>query len=491
MSSELRDGIEALSNLKGVDPDEIFHAIEHALAVATKKANNINWAVRVALDEDTNDYKTFRQWLVVEEVENPLSEITLAAAKECESDIELGGYIEDPIESISGRIAAQTAKQVIMQKVREAERARVVEDYQPRVGELISGLVKDVSNRGIILDLGNNIEGFIPRSEMIPRESMRKSDRIRGYLFEVRSEPKGPQLFISRTRPDLLVELFKIEVPEIGEEIIEIKAAAREPGSRAKIAVKTNDGRIDPIGPCVGMRGARVQAVSNELAGERVDIVLWDDNPAQLVLNAMSPAEVLSILVDEDTNTMDVVVNEEQLAQAIGRLGQNIRLVSQLTGWTLNVLTEDAAQNKAQEEGVAAKKLFTDELGVDEEVAQVLVDEGFTNINEVAYVPEEELLSIDGFDEEVVAALRKRAQDVLLAQAFASSANTVEINPDLYEVEGMTEELASTLAGKGIGNRENLAEQSVDEIVELIDIDEESAGKLIMAARAHWFADSK
>lgn len=491
MNKEILLVAEAVSNEKDVNKELIFEAIEAALAMATKKRYGADTDVRVAINRKTGDYETYRRWLVVaddEPIEFPESQLTLTEAKQRKSNIKLGDFLEEPLASVEfGRIAAQTAKQVIVQKVREAERAKIVEAYQSRVGELFTGVVKKVSREGIILDLAVNIEAIIPREEMIPREEVRTNDRLRGYLYEVKAQPRGPQLFVSRTHPQMLVELFRIEVPEIGEELIEIKSVARDPGSRAKIAVKTNDGRIDPIGACVGMRGARVQAVSSELCGERIDIVLWDDNPAQLVINAMAPAEVASIVMDEDTHAMDVAVLEEQLSQAIGRNGQNVRLASLLTGWTINVMTEADAAKKSATESENVQSLFVEQLGVDEEIAQILVREGFTTLEEIAYVPQDEMLQIDEFDEDIVEALRNRAKDVLLTQALVTEESSAEPAADLLALEGMSEELARMLAKHGVATREELAEQSIDELLEFTDLDRDKAGQLIMKARAHWF----
>jgi N utilization substance protein A len=488
--------VEAVSNEKEVERRVIFEAIEVAIATATKKRHGSDVDIRVAIDRETGDYDTFRRWLVVEPeegiLENPLAEISLEAAQIDEPEIKAGDYVEEQIESIAfGRIAAQTAKQVIVQKVREAERAKVLEAFESRVGELITGVVKKSSRDSIILDLGNNAEAIIPKDEMMSRETVRAGDRVRGLLYSINPEVRGPQLFVSRAKPEMLVELFRIEVPEISEEVIEIKGAARDPGSRAKIAVKTNDKRIDPVGACVGMRGSRVQAVSGELGGERIDIVLFDDNPAQFVINAMAPAEVASIIVEEDKNTMDIAVAEDQLAQAIGRNGQNVRLASQLTGWTLNVMTLEDAENKSKEESQSLVELFIKELDVDEELAEVLAQEGFTTIEEVAYVPQSEMLEIEGFDEDLIEALKERAKDVILTKAIASEEKLEGNEPaeDLLNMEGMERHLAFVLASKGIVTMEDLAEQSVDELIEIDEIDEEKAAKLIMTAREPWFAE--
>jgi transcription termination/antitermination protein NusA len=495
MNRDILDMVGLLSNQRGVDKEIIFEAIEAALAAVTAKRYDEEVAIRVAIDRESGDYETFRCWEVMEdsdeELELPAQQIYLKDAKEVDPDLSVGDVIEENVESEKfGRISAQQAKQVIVQKVREAERKKIAEQYQNRVGELLIGVVKKVVREFIILDMGENAEALLMREEMIPRESFRVNDRIRVLLHEVREDRRGPQLMVSRVRPEFLIELFKIEVPEIGEEVIQIMGAARDPGSRAKIAVKTNDGRIDPIGACVGMRGSRVQAVSNELGGERIDIVLWDDNPAQLVINAMAPAEVASIVVDEDSKSMDIAVSEEQLSQAIGRNGQNVRLASELTGWTLNIMTESDADIKHETEAKEMKELFKEKLDVDEDIAEVLATEGFTSIEEIAYVPLTELAAIEGFDEEIAEELQQRASDVLLTQEIASvEERNVEPAQDLIELEGMTPELAQQLANNGVVTRDDLAEQSVDDLSDIVEIDSELAAKLIMAARAFWFKD--
>jgi len=493
MNKEILYVVDAVSNEKAVEKEIIFEAIEAALATASRKKQGKDVEVRVSIDRETGAYDTFRRWEVAEELEEgglefPLKQITLEAAQIDDPEIELGGYVEEEIESVEfGRIAAQTAKQVIVQKVREAERARVVEAFQDRVGELIMGTVKRVERGNIYLDLGDNVEGFIPREDVIPREAVRPGDRLRGYLKEVRSEARGPQLFISRTAPEFLVELFKLEVPEVGQDLIEIISGARDPGSRAKIAVKSNDPRMDPVGACVGMRGSRVQSVSNELAGERVDIILWDDNPAQFVINAMSPAEVLSIVVDEDAHSMDVAVEDEKLSQAIGKGGQNIRMASQLTGWNLNIMSTEDMEEKSETEGKVLVELFMEQLDVDEDVATILAAEGFSSIEEVAYVPESEFLSIEEFDEDIVEELRGRARDALLMKAISQEESVDEPQKDLLEMDGMNNELANKLATKGVCSMEDLAELAIDELQEIEEMSEESASALIMTARAPWF----
>ena len=495
MNKDILYVADAVSNEKGVDKEIIFEAIEAALATATRKKNGRDIDVRVDIDRETGDYETFRRWLVVEDIgeglENPLTEVTLEAAQIDEPDIQLGDYVEEQIESVEfGRIAAQTAKQVIVQKVREAERARVIEAFQGREGELVMGTVKRVERGNVYLDLGDNVEAFIPREEMIPKEAVRTGDRIRGYLREVRAETRGPQLFVSRTAPEFLVELFKLEVPEVDQGLLNILGGARDPGSRAKISVQSLDPRLDPVGACVGMRGSRVQSVSNELAGERVDIILFDENPAQFVINAMSPAEVTSIVVDEDTHTMNIAVEEDKLAMAIGRGGQNVRLASELTGWELNVMTEKEAEERSDEENQRLLAEFKEKLDVDDEVAGILVAEGFSTIEEVAYVPEAELDSIDEFDADIVSELRNRARDYLLTQAIMQEEVLEARQPaeDLLQMEGMDEETALRLAAKGICTMEDLADQSVDELMEVEDMDEERASALIMKAREPWFA---
>ncbi|CAN7245255.1 transcription termination factor NusA [Pseudomonas sp. LjRoot71] len=492
MSKEVLLVVESVSNEKGVPAGVIFEALELALATATKKRFEDEVELRVVINRQTGSYETFRCWTVVEEsdFDDPAHQVTTDMPRAVEANAKVGDVLEEKIESIEfGRIAAQTAKQVIVQKVREAERAQVVEAYRERLGEIISGTVKKVTRDSVIVDLGNNAEAMLAREDIISRETFRVGVRLRALLKEIRTENRGPQLILSRTAPEMLIELFRIEVPEIAEELIEVMGASRDPGSRAKLAVRSKDKRIDPQGACIGMRGSRVQAVSGELAGERVDIVLWDDNPAQFVINAMSPAEVAAIIVDEDAHAMDIAVGADNLAQAIGRGGQNVRLASQLTGWTLNVMTEADIQAKQQAETGDILQRFIDELEVDEELAQVLVEEGFTSLEEIAYVPMEEMLSIDGFDEDIVNELRARAKDRLLTKAIANEEKLADAHPaeDLLSLEGMDKALAHELAVRGVINREDLAEQSIDDLLDIDGIDAERAGKLIMAARAHWF----
>ncbi|GAB4391684.1 MAG: transcription termination factor NusA [Gammaproteobacteria bacterium] len=523
MNKEILLVAETVSNEKGVDKDVIFRAIEVAIEMATRKHYNSEWGIRVAIDPKTGDYNTYRCWEVLSDnaaivdpetgrvefkdsddtddsdddeeleiLEFPARQMTLSDALKKDPNAQVGGYVEEPLESIEfGRIGAQLAKQVIVREVRAAERNKIAEKYQQQVGEIVNGSVKKVNREGVILDLGDNAEALLTRDQMLPRESFRINDRVRCYLYEVRRDAKGPQLMVSRTCPEMLIELFKIEVPEVSEEVIEIKRAARDPGSRSKIAVKTNDGRIDPIGACVGMRGARVQAVSGEFDGERVDIVLWDDNPAQLVINAMAPAEVVSIVMDEDKHAMDVAVPESQLSQAIGRNGQNVRLAAELTGWVLNVMSSEDAQAKNQEETQDTIQLFIKELDVDEDIATLLVQEGFTNLEEIAYIPVSEMLEIEEFDQDIVIELQNRAKDALLTKAIAQEEKLDQVKPaqDLLELEGMERAIAYGLAKRGIITREDLAELSIDDLLEIETVDEEKAAKLIMTAREPWFSE--
>ncbi|MDX1303279.1 transcription termination factor NusA [Photobacterium sp.] len=493
MNKEILAVVEAVSNEKAVPRERIFEALEIALATATKKKSEAEIDVRVAIDRKTGSFETFRRWKAVEEVTQPTLEITLEAAQFDDETVELGDYVEDEIESVTfDRITTQTAKQVIVQKVREAERAQVVEQFMDNEGELITGIVKKVNRDAIIIDLGNNAEAVIQRDDQLPRENFRPGDRIRGLLYSVRPEARGFQLFMTRSKAEMLTELFRIEVPEIGEELIELMGAARDPGSRAKIAVKTNDKRIDPVGACVGMRGARVQAVSSELGGERIDIVLWDENSAQYVINAMAPAEVSSIIVDEDNHTMDIAVEKDNLAQAIGRNGQNIRLASQLTGWELNVMTVEDLQKKHQEEAQGSIEVFTKHLDIDEDFAAVLVEEGFTTLEEIAYVPVSELKAVEGLDEEAINELRNRAKEALTTLALAQEEMFEGVEPadDLLGLDGLERDMAFKLAAKSICTLEDLADQGTDDLLDIEGMNEARAGELIMAARnICWFSD--
>lgn len=491
---------EVFSNEKDIDKEIVFEAMESALEAATIKRHTNQIKVRVIIDRKTGDYLTYRQWDVVDvnpeidgDVEFPASQILLEAARMDEPNIQIGDVIQEEIESVDfGRIAAQTAKQVIIHKIREAERRKIVEAYQSRVGELITGIVKRIEKGNVFLDLGGHVEAFIAKEDMIPREAIRNGDRIRGYLKDVRSEARGPQLFISRTAPELLIALFRLEVPEVNEGLISIMGAARDPGSRAKIAVKSNDPRLDPVGACVGMRGSRVQSVTNELAGERVDIILWNPSEAQFVINAMAPAEIQSIVVDEDKHSMDLAVSSDNLSQAIGRGGQNVRLATHLTGWELNVLDATKAEEKSEAEGAKIKQLFVEQLDVDDDIAMILVDEGFNTVEEIAYVPLSEMLAIEGFDENLVNELRSRAKDALLIKAIAAEETIESAEPadDLLAMDGMDKDLAYEMAGLGIITMEDLAEQSVDDLLGFTGMTESRAGQLIMKAREPWFAET-
>ena len=494
MSKELLLVVDAVAAEKGVPESVILEAIEAALASAAKKRYaEQDVLVRVQIDPKDGSYETFRRWEVVADdvvMESPDRQVRLMDAVDESEDAEVGDYIEEQIENPDfGRIAAQAAKQVIVQRVREAERAQVVDAWKDRVGELVTGVVKRVERGSIYVDLGGNAEAIIAKDKGIPRDVLRTGDRVRGYLFDVRSEPRGPQLFISRAAPEFMMELFKLEVPEVGQGLVSIMACARDPGDRAKIAVLAHDNRTDPIGACIGMRGSRVQAVTNELNGERVDIILWSDNPAQYVINAMAPAEVQSIIVDEDKHSMDLAVAEDKLAQAIGRGGQNVRLASRLTGWQLNVMTADQVQAKSEAEQAASRQLFIDKLEVDEEIAGILVSEGFNSVEEIAYVPVGELLAVEGFDEDIVEELRSRARDALLNDALAVEEGLEEHQPaeDLLSLDGMDEATAYALAERGIRTREDLAEAATDEIEDVEGMDGERAAALIMEARKHWF----
>ncbi len=500
MNKEILAVVEAVSNEKSLPREKIFDALETALATATKKKYEQEIEVRVSIDRKTGHFDTFRRWLAVDFVSLPTREITLEAAQFDDPLVRLGDYVEDQIESVPfDRITTQTAKQVIVQKMREAERAMVVEQFRQYQGGIVTGVVKKVNRDSIALDLGSNAEAIISRENMLPRENFRQGDRVRGILYDIQPEARGAQLFVSRSCPEMLIELFRIEVPEIGEELIEVKAAARDPGSRAKIAVKTNDKRIDPIGACVGMRGARVQAVSSELGGERIDIVLWDDNPAQFVINAMAPADVASIIVDEDKCVMDIAVEVSNFAQAIGRNGQNVRLASQLLKkhrdddkWELNIMTADDLEAKHRAEAYAAIEIFKKYLDVSEDLATVLVEEGFSTLEELAWVPIRELLQIDGFDKDTIERLRERAKAALTTIALAQEESIGEQKPaeELLNLPGLERDMAFKLACRGVCTLEDLAEQSIDDLEDIEGLSDEQAGELIMAARnICWFGD--
>ena len=497
MSKEILLAAEAVSNERLLPREKIFEALESAIALSTKKKHEQEIDVRVVIDRKTGEFITFRRWLVVENVAYPTKEITLEAAQFENPEVQLGDYVEDQIESIAfDRITMQTARQVISTKIREAERNKVVEQFTAKEGQLIVATVKKVNRENIILEVngeeGSKAEAVILREDMLPRENFRPGDRVRGVLYKVDPASKGSQLFVTRAKPIMLEELFRLEVPEIGEELIEIRGASRDPGSRAKIAVKSNDKRIDPVGACVGMRGARVQAITNELGGERVDIVLWDDNPAQYVINAMAPADVSSIVVDEDNHSMDIAVEEANLAQAIGRNGQNVRLATQLTGWTLNVMTTQELEQKHQAEDNKILDLFMTALEIDEEFAQILIDEGFTNLEELAYVSMSDLTAIDGLeDEDLAEELQTRAKNAITAAALAEekALEAAHIEDNLLNLEGMERHIAFKLAQKQITTLEELAEQGVDDLADIEELSTEKAAELIMAARnICWFS---
>ena len=490
MSREILLLVDALAREKNVDKNIVFGALELALASATKKRFNEDVDVRAAVDRTTGDFSFFRRWQVVDEAEfeAPSRQYLLREAREQNPESQIGDYVEEPLGGLEvGRIGAQTAKQVILQKIRDAEREQILNDFLTRKEHLVTGMIKRMERGSAIIESGR-LEAVLPREQMIPKENLRVGDRVRAYIWKIDRVSRGPQLILSRTVPEFLVKLFELEVPELEDGLLEIKAAARDPGSRAKIAVKSNDPRIDPIGTCVGMRGSRVQAVTSELAGERVDIVLWNPDPAQFVINALAPAEVSSIVVDEEKHSMDIVVEEENLAQAIGRTGQNVRLAGDLTGWELNIMTPDESHKKTEEETTRVRSLFVDALDVDEEVAGILVQEGFATLEEVAYVPLNEMLEIEAFDEATVNELRSRARNALLTQAIAGEEKVEHDIEDLLKVEGMDNDTARLLASKGVSTQEELADYASDDLVELAGLDAERAKELIMAARAPWFA---
>jgi len=491
MSREILQLVDALAREKNVNRDVVFGALELALASATKKRFAEDVDVRVAIDRDTGDYQAFRRWRVLPDDAPDWINAQMLSVEEAQDrkpDAKLDDVIEEPIQNVPfGRIGAQTAKQVILQRIRDAEREQILNDFLSRGDELVTGTVKRMERGSAIVESGR-LEALLPREQMIPKENLRVGDRVRAWVMKIERGVRGPQLILSRTAPQFIMKLFELEVPEIEERLLEIKSAARDPGIRAKIAVFTSDRRIDPIGTCVGMRGSRVQAVTQELAGERVDIVLWSADPAQFVIGALAPAEVSSILVDEEKHAMDVVVDQENLAIAIGRGGQNVHLASELTGWTINLMTEEESSKKQQEEGARLKNLFMEKLDVDEEVAAILIEEGFATLEEVAYVPINEMMEIDAFDQNIVNELRSRARNALLVQAIASEESLDGVDPELLRLEGMDSQLAAKLAKGGIKARDELADLAVDELAELTGLDEERAKKLIMAARAHWFA---
>jgi N utilization substance protein A len=497
MSREILLLVDALAREKSVPRETVFIALELALASATKRKFTDKFLqeesdVRVEIDRQTGEYQGYRQWTIVpdEDHEEPARQIAISDAADHGENLQLGDVIEEPLEAVDfGRIGAQAAKQVILQKIREAEREQILSDFLERDEKLVTGTIKRIERGDVVVESGR-IEGKIRRDHVIPKENLRVGDRVRAYLLNIDRTQKGPQVMLSRVAPEFIVALFELEVPEIEEGIIEIKAAARDPGLRAKIAVKSNDPRVDPIGTCVGMRGSRVQAVTGELAGERVDIILWSPDPAQFVINALAPAEVSSIIVDEERHAMDVVVDEEQLAQAIGRLGQNVRLASELTGWQLNIMTEQAASEKRESEHGNIKSLFMEKLDVDEEVAQILIDEGFSNLEEVAYVPLNEMLEIESFDEDTVNELRRRARDAIVTEEIKSEESIESAAEDLLNMDGMDADTAHALAAKGIRTMDNLADLDIEELTEMTGMDAERAKGLIMTARAPWFKEA-
>jgi N utilization substance protein A len=490
MSREVLMLADALAREKNVERDIVFEALEMALASASKKRFDEDVDIRVAIDRDTGEYETYRRWLVVPDeagLQEPDKEILSFEAKEQISDIEIGDFIEEQVESVAfGRIGAQTAKQVILQRIRDAEREQILNDYLERGENVMTGTVKRADKNGLIIESGR-VEALLRRDQMIPKENLRSGDRVRGFILKVDREARGPQIELSRTAPDFLIKLFENEVPEMDQGLLEIKGAARDPGIRAKIAVVAHDKRIDPIGTCVGVRGTRVTAVRNEVAGEAVDIVLWSEDPAQFVIGALAPAQVQSIMVDEEKHAMDVVVDEENLAIAIGRSGQNVRLASELTGWHINIMTPEESAQKTEEESEKVRALFMDKLDVDQEVADILIEEGFNSLEEVAYVPLSEMLEIDAFDEDTVNELRTRARDSLLTMELAKEERVEEVSQDLRSLEGMTTNLVAKLAEGNVHTRDDLAELAVDELVDATGISEEDAKALIMKARAHWF----
>ncbi|MCM8599970.1 MAG: transcription termination factor NusA [Candidatus Accumulibacter sp.] len=489
MSREILLLVDVLAREKNVTRDIVFGALELALASATKKRIHDDANVRVAVDRESGDFETFRRWEVVadEDFLDEQQQVPLSEAQTQDADVEVGDYLEEALEPIDfGRIGAQAAKQVILQKIRDAEREQVLSDFLARKEHLVTGTIKRMERGNAIVETGK-MEALLPRDQMIPRENLRIGDRVKAYLLRIDRSPRGPQLILSRTAPEFIIQLFALEVPEVDDGLLEIKAAARDPGMRAKIAVKSNDQRIDPIGTCVGMRGSRVTAVTNELAGERVDIVLWSADPAQFVVGALAPAEVSSIIVDEEKHSMDVVVDDQNLAIAIGRGGQNVRLASELTGWTINLMTEEEAKTLVDAEAAAIRVLFMEKLDVDEDVANILIDEGFSTIEEVAYVPLHEMLEIESFDEATVQELRERARNVLLTEAIVTEENIGDVAEDMLNLEGMDKPLAGKLAGHGIKTRDDLADLAVDELTEMTGIDAQRAKQLITTARAHWF----
>ena len=489
MSREILLLVDALAREKNVNKEIVFGALELALASATKKRIHDEADVRVSIDHDTGSFESFRRWQVVPDNEyvNEFLEVPLSEAQKDDPEIEAGDSLEEPLEPIDfGRIGAQAAKQVILQKIRDAEREQILADFLDRKEHVVYGTIKRMERGNAIIEAGK-IEALLPRDQMIPKENLRVGDRVRAYMLRIDRNARGPQIILSRTAPEFIIRLFDLEVPEISDGLMELKACARDPGLRAKIAVKSNDPRVDPIGTCVGLRGSRVTAVRNEIGGENIDIVLWSADPAQFVIGALAPAEVSSIVVDEEKHAMDVVVDEDNLAIAIGRSGQNVRLASELTGWTINLMTQDESAKRSEAEYAVTRVIFMEELAIDEVPADLLIEEGFSTLEEVAYVPLAEMLEIDGLDEEIVNELRNRARNVLLTEAIVTEEQLDGVADDLLSLEGMTRELAAKLAGKGVKNRDDLAELAVDELVEMTGIDDERAKVIILKARAHWF----
>ncbi len=489
MSREMLLLVDALAREKNVNKEIVFGALEMALASATKKRIHDEADVRVSIDRNTGIYDSFRRWQVVADHEyvNEYLQIPLSDAQKDDAEIEVGDFLEEPLEPIDfGRIGAQAAKQVILQRIRDAEREQILQDFLDRKEHVVSGTIKRMERGNAIVEAGK-VEALLPRDQMIPKENLRVGDRVKAYLLRVDRGARGPQIILSRTAPEFVIQLFALEVPEISDGLMELKACARDPGLRAKIAVKSNDPRVDPIGTCVGLRGSRVTAVRNEVGGENVDIVLWSADPAQFVIGALSPAEVSSIVVDEEKHAMDVVVDEDNLAIAIGRSGQNVRLASELTGWTINLMTQDESEKRAEAEHAVTRVTFMEKLDIDEELADLLIEEGFSTLEEVAYVPLAEMLEIEGLDEELVNELRNRARNVLLTEAIATEEQLENVSEDLIGLEGMSKEIAAKLAGHDVKTRDDLAELAVDELMEITGIDETRAKELILKARAHWF----
>ena len=489
MSREILLLVDALAREKYVSKEIVFGALELALASATKKRINDEADVRVSVDRETGNFESFRRWQVVPDHEyvNEFLEMPLSEAQKEDPEIEAGDTLEEPLEPIDfGRIGAQAAKQVILQKIRDAEREQILADFLERGEHIVYGTIKRMERGSAIVEAGK-IEALLPRDQMIPKENLRIGDRVRAYMLRIDRNARGPQIILSRTSPEFVIKLFDLEVPEISDGLMELKACARDPGMRAKIAVKSNDPRVDPIGTCVGLRGSRVTAVRNEIGGENIDIVLWSADPAQFVIGALSPAEVSSIVIDEEKHAMDVVVDEDNLAIAIGRNGQNVRLASELTGWTINLMTQDESAKRSEAEYAVTRVTFMEKLDIDEELAGLLIDEGFSTLEEVAYVPLAEMLEIEGLDEDIVTELRNRARNVLLTEAIVNEEQFEGVADDLLSLDGMTRELAAKLAGKGIKSRDDLAELAVDEVVEMTGIDEQRAKEVILKARAHWF----